>query len=48
MTKKLALVTNVKDFVGPPAVTALMEGSFHTGTIIKFAGGWPAAPKRPI
>lgn len=24
------------------------EGSFHTGTIIKFAGGWPAAPKRPI
>ena len=27
---------------------ANMEGSFHTGTIIKFAGGWPAAPKRPI
>ena len=25
-----------------------MKGSFHTGTIIKFAGGWPAAPKRPI
>ncbi len=27
---------------------AKMKGSFHTGTIIKFAGGWPAAPKRPI
>ena len=27
---------------------ANMRGSFHTGTIIKFAGGWPAAPKRPI
>lgn len=27
---------------------ANMNGSFHTGTIIKFAGGWPAAPKRPI
>ncbi len=27
---------------------AMMKGSFHTGTIIKFAGGWPAAPKRPI
>ncbi len=27
---------------------ANMKGSFHTGTIIKFAGGWPAAPKRPI
>jgi 3-oxoacyl-[acyl-carrier protein] reductase len=27
---------------------ANMQGSFHTGTIIKFAGGWPAAPKRPI
>ena len=26
---------------------ANMKGSFHTGTIIKFAGGWPA-PKRPI
>lgn len=26
---------------------ANMKGSFHTGTIIKFAGGWPAAPKRP-
>ncbi len=25
-----------------------MKGSFHTGTIIKFAGGWPAAPKRPV
>ena len=27
---------------------ANMKGSFHTGTIIKFAGGWPAAPIRPI
>ena len=27
---------------------ANMKGSFHTGTIIKFAGGWPAAPQRPI
>ncbi|KUJ81584.1 short-chain dehydrogenase [Microbulbifer flavimaris] len=27
---------------------ANMKGSFHTGTIIKFAGGWPAAPERPI
>ncbi len=27
---------------------ATMKGSFHTGTIIKFAGGWPAAPTRPI
>ena len=27
---------------------ANMKGSFHTGTIIKFAGGWPAAPRRPI
>lgn len=26
---------------------ANMKGSFHTGTVIKFAGGWPAAPKRP-
>jgi 3-oxoacyl-[acyl-carrier protein] reductase len=26
---------------------AEMKGSFHTGTIIKFAGGWPAAPVRP-
>ncbi|MEM9301338.1 MAG: SDR family oxidoreductase [Pseudomonadota bacterium] len=25
-----------------------MEGSFHTGTVIKFAGGWPAAPQRPV
>ena len=25
-----------------------MKGSFHTGTIIKFAGGWPAAPRRPV
>jgi hypothetical protein len=28
MTKKLALVTNVKEFVGPPAVTALLESAF--------------------
>ncbi len=76
MDKKVALVTNVLDYVGPPAVTALiaqgyqvvaqdtafqetgslhayqqqinMMGAFHTGTIIKFAGGWPAAPIRPI
>ena len=27
---------------------ATMKGSFHTGTIIKFAGGWPAAPVRPV
>ena len=27
---------------------ANMKGSFHTGTIIKFAGGWPAAPQRPV
>ena len=27
---------------------ANMKGSFHTGTIIKFAGGWPAAPPRPV
>jgi NAD(P)-dependent dehydrogenase (short-subunit alcohol dehydrogenase family) len=27
---------------------ANMKGSFHTGTIIKFAGGWPAAPRRPV
>lgn len=27
---------------------ANMKGSFHTGTIMKFAGGWPAAPKRPL
>ncbi len=27
---------------------ANMKGSFHTGTIIKFAGGWPVAPKRPL
>lgn len=27
---------------------ANMKGSFHTGTVIKFAGGWPAAPKRPV
>ncbi len=27
---------------------AEMKGSFHTGTIIKFAGGWPAAPKQQI
>lgn len=27
---------------------ANLEGSFHTGTTIKFAGGWPAAPTRPV
>jgi len=27
---------------------ANMKGFFHTGTIIKFAGSWPAAPNRPI
>lgn len=27
---------------------ANMKGSFHTGTVVKFAGGWPAAPVRPI
>ena len=27
---------------------ANMKGSFHTGTIIKFAGGWPVAPKWPL
>jgi NAD(P)-dependent dehydrogenase (short-subunit alcohol dehydrogenase family) len=26
---------------------ATLEGSFHTGTIIPFTGGWPAAPPRP-
>jgi len=26
---------------------ASMKGSFHTGTVIKFAGGWPAAAQRP-
>jgi NAD(P)-dependent dehydrogenase (short-subunit alcohol dehydrogenase family) len=25
-----------------------MKGSFHTGSIVKFSGGWPAAPKRPF
>ena len=25
-----------------------MKGSFQTGAIIKFSGGWPAAPKRPV
>ena len=30
------------------AYLAHMKGSFHTGTIIKFAGGWPAAPQRPV
>ena len=69
MNKRIALVTNALDFVGPPAVKALLEDGYsvvaqdsafqdgikqedyeanHTGTIIKFAGGWPAAPKRPI
>jgi NAD(P)-dependent dehydrogenase (short-subunit alcohol dehydrogenase family) len=27
---------------------ANMKGSFHIGKVIKFAGGWPAATKRPI
>lgn len=27
---------------------ANMKGSFHTGTIIKFAGGWPVAPTWPL
>lgn len=26
---------------------ANMQGSFHTGTVIKFAGGWPVSPARP-
>ena len=26
---------------------ANMKGAFHTGSIIKFAGGWPNAPARP-
>lgn len=26
---------------------ATMKGTFHTGSIIKFSGGWPAAPKSP-
>ena len=26
---------------------ATMKGSFMTGSVIDFAGGWPAAPKRP-
>jgi NAD(P)-dependent dehydrogenase (short-subunit alcohol dehydrogenase family) len=25
-----------------------IKGSFLTGAIVKFAGGWPVAPKRPI
>ena len=28
MTNRLALVTNANDFVGPPAVTALIESGF--------------------
>lgn len=24
------------------------KDSFHTGAIVKFAGGWPAAPQRPV
>ncbi len=28
MNKKIALVTNVLDFVGPPAVKALLEGGY--------------------
>lgn len=27
---------------------AEMKGSFQTGTIMKFAGGWPSAPIRPV
>jgi NAD(P)-dependent dehydrogenase (short-subunit alcohol dehydrogenase family) len=27
---------------------ANMQGCFHTGSIIPFAGGWPAAPPRPF
>ncbi len=27
---------------------ANMQGCFHTGSIIPFAGGWPAAPQRPF
>ena len=57
MNQRIGLVTNALDYVGPPAVKALLKSgysvvaqdpAFHTGTIIKFAGGWPAAPKRPI
>ncbi len=29
MNKKIALVTNVLDFVGPPAVKALLEGGYN-------------------
>ncbi len=29
MNEKIALVTNVLDFVGPPAVKALLEGEYH-------------------
>ncbi len=29
------------------AYLATMRGRFHTGTIIPFSGGWPAAPPRP-
>lgn len=27
---------------------ANMQGCFHTGSMIPFAGGWPAAPQRPF
>lgn len=27
---------------------ATMKGGFHTGSIIKLSGGWPAAPTRPV
>jgi hypothetical protein len=27
---------------------AEMKGAFQTGAIIKFAGGWPVAPQRPV
>ena len=29
MDKKIALVTNVLDYVGPPAVKALLEGGYR-------------------
>ena len=29
-------------------VLANMKGSYHTGAFIKFAGGWPIAPKWPV
>ena len=32
MNKKIALVTNVLDFVGPPAVKALLESGYNVVT----------------